>query len=87
MKYVRHTAGSAWGVGVLVSQTADQRTYLFADGVKRSFKEAFCEKFIVPADEPDDEDAARLPVGVALELEDQIRARPDDPGPYLVYAD
>ena len=98
MKYVRHTGGAAWGVGVLVSQTSDQRTYLFADGVKRSFKEAFCEKFIVPADAPGDEDAARLvrgaasggtatPVGVHLELEDQIRARPDDPGPYLVYAD
>jgi len=98
MKYVRHTGGAAWGVGVLVSQTADQRTYLFADGVKRSFKEAFCEQFIVPADAPDDADAARLvrgaasggtatPVGVDLELEDQIRARPDDPAPYLVYAD
>jgi uncharacterized protein (TIGR02996 family) len=90
MKYVRHTGGAAWGVGVLVSQTADQRTYLFADGVKRSFKEAFCEKFIVPADAPGDEaasDGVATPVGVDLELEDQIRARPDDPGPYLVYAD
>jgi uncharacterized protein (TIGR02996 family) len=96
--YVRHTGGAAWGVGVLVAQTADQRTYLFADGVRRSFKEEFCRRFIEPADAPSAEDVARLERGVSaggvatpkaihLELEAQIAARPDDPQPWLVYAD
>src|SRR5690348_8797460 len=96
--YVRHTGGAAWGVGVLVARTEGQRTYLFADGVRRSFKEAFCERFIVPAEEPSAEDVERLsrgllaggiatPKAIHLELEAQIDARPDDPGPWLVYAD
>ncbi|HEU0029762.1 MAG TPA: TIGR02996 domain-containing protein [Kofleriaceae bacterium] len=98
VEYVRHTGGPAWGVGVLVAQNREQRTYLFADGVKRSFKEAFCERFIVPAEPPSDEDRTRLargltaggtatPKAVNLELEAEIRQRPDDPAPYLVYAD
>ena len=99
MAYVRHTGGAAWGVGVLVGQTRDQRTYLFADGVRRSFKEAFCQRFIVPAQPPSsEEDRERLrrglsagglatPVAIHLGLEAEIRARPDDPAPALVYAD
>lgn len=99
MAYVRHTVGGAWGVGVLVAQIGDQRTYLFADGVRRSFKEASCRRFIVPAEPPrSEEDRERLrrglsaggratPVAIHLELEAQIHARPDDPGPALVYAD
>src|SRR6186713_2496531 len=97
--YVRHTIGEAWGVGVLVGRTRDQRTYLFADGVRRSFKEAFCLRYIVPAEPPaSEEDRERLHRGLAtggratpkaihLELEAQILARPDDPAPALVYAD
>jgi uncharacterized protein (TIGR02996 family) len=99
MAYVRHTAGSPWGVGVLVGQTREQRTYLFADGVRRSFKEAYCRRFIVPAEPPSsEEDRERLsrgrkaggiatPVAIHLELEAQIHALPDDPAPSLVYAD
>ncbi len=99
MAYVRHTNGDAWGVGVLVGQTRDQRTYLFADGVRRSFKEAFCERFIVPAEPPASEEVRErlsrglsaggraTPVAIHLELEAQIHARPDDPAPALVYAD
>ena len=96
--YVRHTGGAAWGVGVLVARVSDQRTYLFADGVRRSFKEAFCQRFIVPAEAPSEEDVERLsrglqaggvatPKAIHLELEAQIDARPDDPAPSLVYAD
>ena len=96
--YVRHTGGAAWGVGVLVARIADRRTYLFADGVRRSFKEAFCERFIVPAEAPSEEDVERLsrglqaggvatPKAIHLELEAQIDARPDDPAASLVYAD
>src|SRR5262245_23204487 len=99
MGYVRHTAGSPWGVGVLVGQTRDQRTYLFADGVRRAFKEEFCRRFIVPADAPSSEEVRErlsrglsaggraTPVAIHLELEAQIRARPDDPAAALVYAD
>lgn len=96
--YVRHTGGARWGVGVLVGQTRDQRTYLFADGVRRAFKEAFCSRFIVPAEPPCAEDEERLRRGLAaggigtpraihLALEAQIAERPDDPAAYLVYAD
>ncbi len=99
MAYVRHTVGDAWGVGVLVGQTGDQRTYLFADGVRRAFKEAYCRRFIVPAEAPpSEEDRERLsrgllaggvatPKAIHLELEAEIHARPDDPAPSLVYAD
>src|SRR5215212_4359113 len=99
MGYVRHIVGAAWGIGVLVGQTRDQRTYLFADGVRRSFKESYCERFIVPAEAPpSDEDRERLsrgllagglatPKAIHLELEAQIDARPDDPAASLVYAD
>jgi uncharacterized protein (TIGR02996 family) len=99
MVYVRHTNGGAWGVGVLVGRTRDLRTYLFEDGVRRSFKEAFCERFIVAAAPPSSEEARErlrrglsaggvaTPVAIHLELEAQIHARPDDPAPSLVYAD
>jgi uncharacterized protein (TIGR02996 family) len=97
--YVRHSIGEAWGVGVLVERTRDQRTYLFADGGLRSFKEAFCQRYIVPAEPPaSEEERERLsrglstrglatPRAIHLELEAQIHARPDDPAPSLVYAD
>ena len=97
-EYVRHTAGASWGVGVLVAETRDQRTYLFADGVKRTFKTALVARFITPAEAPSEEDRARLargrsaggiatPIAINLELEAQIRANPGNPEPYLVYAD
>lgn len=96
--YFRHKTRPQWGVGVLVEDTAEHRTFLFADGSRRSFKPALCEDFIEPAEPPADEDKARLSRGLAtggtatpkainLELEAQILASPDDPAPYLVYAD
>ena len=98
VNYVRHTSAPAWGVGVLVAETRDQVTYLFADGVKRTFKTSLVEKFLEPARPPSEEDRARLergvnaggvatPIAINLELEAEIRRNPDDPGPYIVYAD
>lgn len=96
--YVRHKKCPQWGVGVLIDRTPEQRTYLFADGQKRTFKEAFCATLIEPAEPPAVEDQVRLARGAAtkgtatakalnLELETEILARPDDDEPYLVYAD
>jgi uncharacterized protein (TIGR02996 family) len=98
VNYVRHTGAPAWGVGVLVAETRDQVTYLFADGVKRMFKVALVEKFLEPAQPDSDEDRERLargvnaggiatPIAINLELEAEIRKNPEDPGPYIVYAD
>lgn len=96
--YIRHTGGPQWGAGVLVAEHYDQRTYLFADGVKRTFKTAVVTRFIEPAPTPTDEDRARLsrglaaggvatPIAINLELEAEIRKNPEDPAPYIVYAD
>jgi uncharacterized protein (TIGR02996 family) len=96
--YFRHTKAPDWGVCVLVRQTREQRTYLFADGVERTFKEEFCQRMIEPAPPPAEEDRVRLmrgaaaggkatPKAIHLELEAEIRLRPDDAESYLVYAD
>jgi uncharacterized protein (TIGR02996 family) len=65
LQYVRHTGSPAWGVGVLVRESYDQRTYLFADGIARTFKTALVAKLIEPTDPPGDADRARLERGVA----------------------
>ena len=70
--YVRHSKSPAWGVGVLVREAYDQRTYLFADGVARTFKTAIAAKLIEPADEPDADDRQRLELGLGA-----IAATPD----------
>jgi uncharacterized protein (TIGR02996 family) len=86
------------GVGMLVKKDAERRTYRFASGEVRSFKEAYCQLYIKPALRVAPEVAAKLlpakvvtgpvaPLAVNDELEALIRARPDDPAPYLVYAD
>jgi uncharacterized protein (TIGR02996 family) len=49
---------------VLVREAGDQRTYLFADGIARTFKTALATTFIEPAAEPDAEDKQRLELGV-----------------------
>src|SRR5205823_6559587 len=67
-QYVRHTASPSWGVAVLVRQSTNQRTYLFADGVARTFKADFCERFIEPAEAPGEEDRARLARGISAEM-------------------
>lgn len=97
-RFFRHKTRPAWGVGVLVEETSDHRTFLFADGSRRAFKLDLCDAFIEPAEPPTDEDQARLsrgratggkatPKAINLELEAQILAAPDDPAAYLVYAD
>ena len=87
----------ALGAGILVKQDGERRTYRFADGNERSFKHAYCELYIKPAYKVAPEVKAKLlppkdtgpvdPVATNAELEAQICARPDEPGPYLVYAD
>jgi uncharacterized protein (TIGR02996 family) len=74
------------------------KTYLFADGQKRAFKAELIAELVEPAEPPKDEDRERLsrglnaggnatPKAINLELEKQILASPEDPAPYLVYAD
>ena len=85
----------------------DRRTYVFANGGERSFKETYCRLYMKPAAVVADDVRARLaptrgprarqsplprgkapaPVASHDAFEAQIRARPDDPAPYLVYAD
>ena len=97
-EYFRHGGMPQWGTCVLVRQTKDQRTYLFADGKQRTFKEEFAWLNFVDAPPPSEEDRIRLrrglvaggaatPKALHLELEAEIRARPRDNDPYLVYAD
>ncbi len=50
---------------MLVREAGDQRTYLFADGIARTFKTALAGQLIEPAGEPDDEDRRRLELGVS----------------------
>ena len=87
-----------FGPGIFVKKDGDRRVYRFADGVERSFKEAYCELYIKPAYRVTPEAKAKLvppevdagpvePIATNAELEAQICARPDEPGPYLVYAD
>ena len=71
-EYVRHIKSPAWGVGVLVREAYDQRTYLFADGIARTFKTAIAAKLIEPAAEPDPDDRQRLELGLGA-----IAAAPD----------
>ena len=98
-QFVRHTLRPEWGVGVLVSKTGDSRIYLFADGERRSIKEAFCQRLIEAAPAPESAEARErlsrgltaggkaTPRAIHLELEEEILRRPDDAGTYLVYAD
>ena len=98
LTYFRHAKSPELGVCVLVRKQADRRTYLFEDGVERSFKEEFCQRFVEPASAPAEEIRVRLgrgavaggvatPKAIHLELEADIRAHPQDAAPYLVYAD
>ena len=70
--YVRHTKSPAWGVGVLVRQAYGQQTYLFADGVARTFKTAIAAALIESTAEPDAEDRRRLELGLGA-----LAAAPD----------
>jgi len=85
----------AWGVGVLVATGHGQRTYLFADGARRTFKEQFIAQFIEAAPPPDEVAQLRLergvksgavatPKAINVALEAQIK---DDPNALMVYGD
>ncbi|MBA3501014.1 MAG: TIGR02996 domain-containing protein [Deltaproteobacteria bacterium] len=85
------------GVGILVKKDAERRTYRFVNE-ERSFKEAYCQLYIKEAMHVAPEIKAKLkpakvvvgpvaPLATNAELEAQICAKPDEPGPYLVYAD
>jgi uncharacterized protein (TIGR02996 family) len=52
-------------VGVLVREAGDLRTYLFADGIARTFKTALAATLIQPAGEPAAEDKQRLELGMS----------------------
>src|SRR5262245_45998875 len=88
----------SFGFGVFVKKDGERRVYRFADGQERSFKDSYCELYIKPAFGVPDAVRAKLkpppapatpvvPQARNEELEAQIRAAPDEPGPYLVYAD
>jgi uncharacterized protein (TIGR02996 family) len=49
---------------VLVREAGDQRTYLFADGIARTFKTALASQLIERAGEPDAEERQRLELGL-----------------------
>jgi uncharacterized protein (TIGR02996 family) len=65
LEYVCHAKQPGWGVAVLVREVYDMRTYLFADGVTRTFKTAIAAQFIAPTEPPGPEDRARLERGFA----------------------
>ena len=63
-RYFRHAKSLELGVCVLVKQTPERRTYLFEDGVERTFREDFCQRFIEAAPAPAREVQIRLGRGV-----------------------
>src|SRR6478752_8390285 len=94
-RFVRHAKMTAWGLGIVVEDRGGQRTVLFADGQKRTFKGAIADKLLVDAEPADEEERIALergrgaggaPVSVNVALEAQLVSF-DDPQPYLVYAD
>jgi uncharacterized protein (TIGR02996 family) len=93
-RFVRHAKMTAWGLGIVVEDRGGQRTVLFADGQKRTFKGAIADKLLVEAEPADEEERLALergragggPVSVNAALEAQLTGF-DDPQPFLVYAD
>ncbi len=94
--YYRHTAMPQLGPCVVVHEVGNQITYLFADGKQRMFRDAWVH--FVEEHSPTEEDRAKLwrgkaggggstPKALHLELEAQLRAKPREVEPYLVYAD
>jgi uncharacterized protein (TIGR02996 family) len=95
-RYVRHKTMPVWGAGVLVAVGHGQRTYLFADGGRRTFKEDVIERFFEASAAPDDDVQLKLargvksvamPKAVNIDLEAQIKAAPDDEDAFMVYGD
>ncbi|MFT3694236.1 MAG: SWIM zinc finger family protein [Kofleriaceae bacterium] len=94
--FVRHAKMTAWGLGIVIEDRGGQRTILFADGNKRSFKGDIAAKLLIPAEPESDEERIALergagsgggPMTVNLELERQLPDDFADPQPFLVYAD
>jgi uncharacterized protein (TIGR02996 family) len=93
-RFVRHAKMAAWGLGIVVEDRGGQRTVLFADGQKRTFKGAIADKLLVDEEPPDSEERLALergraggaPLSVNTALEAQLVSF-DDPEPFLVYAD
>ena len=96
-EFVRHAKMTAWGLGIVIEDRGGQRTVLFADGSRRSFKGDLAAKLLVPA-EPESEEArlalergagsgGSAPIAVNLALEAQLPNDFSDPQPFLVYAD
>ena len=95
-EYVRHKKMPEWGVGVLVATGHQQRTYLFADGGRRTFKEDFIAQFFEGAPPPDEVSKVRMergvksvamPKAINLALEAQIKAAPGDADALMIYGD
>lgn len=96
-EFVRHAKMTAWGLGIVLEDRGGQRTVLFADGSRRSFKGDLAAKLLVPAEPETDEERLALergagaggsaPISVNLALEAQLPNDFSDPQPFLVYAD
>jgi uncharacterized protein (TIGR02996 family) len=89
---------AAWGIGILLEERGGQRTVMFADGQKRTFKVALADQLLVAAEPASEEERQSLlrahavggvapPMAVNLALEAQLATGFDDPGPFVVYAD
>jgi uncharacterized protein (TIGR02996 family) len=96
-EFVRHAKMTAWGLGIVLEDRGGQRTVLFADGSRRSFKGDIAAKLLVPAEPESEEERLALergagaggagPAPVNLALEAQLPNDFSDPQPFLVYAD
>lgn len=62
-RFVRHTKMMAWGLGIVVDDRGGQRTVLFADGQKRTFKGAIADKLLVDAEPTETEERLALERG------------------------
>jgi uncharacterized protein (TIGR02996 family) len=95
VRFIVNAREPALGVGVLVRKSDEDATYKFVNGGERTFKHAYCRLYIKRAFAVSPEIRSALvppppPVARAPrlpEIEEQIRANPDDPEPYLIYAD
>ena len=96
-EFVRHAKMTAWGLGIVLEDRGGQRTVLFADGSRRSFKGEVAAKLLEPAEPETEEERLALergagaggsaPTSVNLALEAQLPSDFSDPQPFLVYAD
>ena len=62
-RFVRHAKMTAWGLGIVIEDRGGQRTVLFADGQKRTFKGAIAAKLLVDAEPTNAEEQLALERG------------------------